>query len=163
MTLAALIRQPWFQALLGILIFIGIIVGVYYYGKSSGRAQQQTEFDLRQSEFLKKAQESIIKANEWKDKAENAEIYAEKLKAEIGRDRQTALANESKISDAYEIQQKEIQRKYEQATDLISSDLSACERCLDLCRRSNQLTAYGPEFADAKCDAAAQCRFACDP
>src|SRR5690606_24483146 len=121
-TFSVLIKQPWFQILAGVIVVIAILVGIYYAGKRAGRAAQATEFDQAQAELLKKSQEAMVAANEWKDRAENAEMYADKLKVEIGRDRATALANEERISKIYDDQTKEITQNYDAAKKVINSD-----------------------------------------
>jgi hypothetical protein len=164
MEVKTLVKQPWFWILIGIVLLIGLIFGVYFYGKSQGRGQRATEFDKTQAELLKKAQEAMVRADEWKDKAENNEAYAESLKQQIGKDRETAVRNERGITEAYLREQQEINQKYEDAKKVINSELNDCDRCTDLCRRSNELYArYGEDFASAKCDPAQQCQLACNP
>lgn len=163
MTFAGLIKQPWFQGLMSLIILIAVIVSVYYLGKASGRGARETEFDRTQQALIKTAEDAVLKADTWKNKAEAAELYAERLRLEIGKDRATALKNEEKISQVYRQQNEEITKNYESAKNYATSDLSECDRCRDLCTRSNRLSTYGPEFAGTSCDPIIQCRFACNP
>ena len=161
MTFSVLIKQPWFQALLGILIFTSLIIGVYFYGKSHGRSQAGTEFDKRQETLLKQSQAAIQKADQYKAIADSNELYAEQLRKVAAAASDKARENETRITGIYNIEQKEIKDKYEVDKNYIASDLSLCDRCRDLCERSNKLTTYGPEFASAKCDASVDCASAC--
>lgn len=153
--------ERWFQILIGFLLVVGLLFGIYFWGKSNGRSSAQSKFDKRQEELLKKSQEADSRADMWKAKADSSEFYASKLSEEIALNRKNASLNQKIYEEAYLEEKKEIDKKYEDAKSFIASDLTVCERCRDLCQRSNQLTAYGPEFADAKCDAASQCADAC--
>lgn len=162
MTFSMLIKQPWFQILVGVVLVIILGISIYYWGKSNGRSAAATEFDNRQSELLKKSQDAVARADQAAARALNAETYAEKLKEQIGKDRQTALRNEERISEVYRQEEEAISQKYDQKkNEILSDDVSACDRCHDLCRSTNALAAYGPEFANYKCDAATDCALAC--
>ena len=154
-------KQRWFQILVGIVLILGLLSGIYFWGKSAGRSSAETKFDQRQADLLKKSQEAEIRANMWKAKADSSEFYASKLKDELALNRKNAALNQKIYEEAYLEEKKEIDKKYEDDKSFIASDLTVCQRCRDLCERSNQLTAYGPEFASAQCDAASQCADAC--
>ena len=155
-----LLSQRWFQVVLAIVLIIGVLVGVYFWGKSNGRTAAATEFDKRQAELLKKSQEADARADMWKAKAESSEFYASKLSEDLLKDRKTAALNQKIYEQAYNEEQQEITKKYEADKNYINSDLPACVRCNDLCRRAEELAKYGPEFANAKCNPSS-CADAC--
>lgn len=163
MTFSVLIKQPWFQILAAVVVVILIGTGIYFYGKSAGRAEARTEFDVQQESLLKKSQEAELRADKWQAQGEAAVLYAERLKAELADDRKVATATEKRIEEDYLDRQQEIEAKYEQNKTALAS-MSSCDLCRDLCRRSNALVALGPEFAGAACDESKQCAGACaDP
>lgn len=162
MTFSNLIKQPWFQALVALALLVLVLVGAYYYGKSAGRGDKATEFDKRQAELLKKSQDSLALADAAARRAEESEFYAAKLKEIIASDRKNAAETEARVTAVYQNSIKEINEKYETDKTSILGDMPACDRCRDLCRRANELAAYGPEFASYKCNPATECAAACD-
>lgn len=162
MTFSTLIKQPWFQILIGIVVVIALILGIFYYGKSKGRAETSTAFQTQQATLLKKAQDALATADKYKALAESDEAYADKLKTVADQQSAAAATHEAQITQVYTQEQQELKTKYANDTTLIHSDMSNCDRCRDLCQRSNALTAYGPEFASAKCDTNTDCADSCN-
>lgn len=161
MNFAYLIKQPWFQILVGIVLVLALLAGVYYYGKAAGRAVAASEFNTRQADLLKKSQDALALADAAARKAEESEAYAAQLKSIIAGDRKTAAQNEARSTAVYDQSLKEINDTYAQNKNAIAS-MSDCDRCRDLCERTNKLASYGPEFSSYHCDPSADCQFACN-
>lgn len=160
MTFKVLIKQPWFQILVGLFVVLGLVLGIYYYGKSKGRGEASTAFQQRQADLLKKSQDAVTAADVSAKKALESEIYAEQLKKVIAGDRKTATDKEAQVTEVYQKSIEEINAKYEKDKNSIAS-MSDCDRCRDLCERTNQLAKYGPEFASYHCDPATECSATC--
>lgn len=156
------LKQPWFWILAGVVaIVIGGVV-LYYVGKSAGRAEHRTEFDKKQEELVKKAQESELRAQRAQVLAEESEKAAADLKEGIRKDRGHAAEVEQRVEADHASKVQEINQWYEEDKKFINSDLSTCDRCRDLCGRSNWLAdTYGKDFASARCDVNVSCADAC--
>lgn len=155
------LKQPWAWILIGVIALLLLITVVYFYGKSAGRAAASTAFDQKQAALLKQSQDALSLADASQKKAIESEAYAAELKKAITLDRATAAQKEQAASDVYKKSTQEINTKYEQDKNSINADVSACDRCSDLCRRTNALAQYGPEFASYHCDPATDCAASC--
>lgn len=163
MTFRNLIKQPWFQVLAGGIILISIILGFYYYAKSQGRKEEKEARAKVVTESLKTAQDALVKAETAKKEAEALEELNGKLK-EISLDSKVKHEQrEAQLSAVNQQEREEIQNEYQKNKDTINRDMSDCDRCRDICSRSNALAAaYGPDFAEFACDANTQCSLACE-
>lgn len=156
-----LIKQPWFQILAGAVFVIALGAGIYFYGKSAGRAESRTEFDVKQESLMKKSQEAEIRADKWKATGEAALEYVNRINAELADDRKVAAATEKRIEEDYLDRQQEIEKTYENNKSAVAGPMSACDRCRDLCIRANRTASLSPELAGLRCDGSVQCRDAC--
>lgn len=147
--------------IIGIVIGILVIVGIWEFASFYARKAEATKFDKKQTELLKKSQESDALADKYKAQSDSNEFYAKKLEDEIKLDRKNASLNQKIYEEAYKNEKQEIDNKYETDKSFIASDLTVCQRCRDLCERSSKLTNYGPEFASAACNADTECADAC--
>ncbi len=155
-------KQPWFQAIAGLSLLLLVGFSVYLIGVSKGKAQAGVEFSKRQAELLEKSQAAMAEAEKSKQLADASVAYAEQLKVLATQSGDRARATEARISKIYEEEQREIKGKYEKDINEIRGNMSDCARCRDLCQRSNALTAYGPEFRAAACNADTACAAICN-
>lgn len=154
-------KQPWFQAAAALVVILLGGITIYLVGVSRGKAQAGVDFNKRQAELLLKAQVAVAEADKQKKAADAAVTYAAQLQILAQQSTDKARATEARITKVYEEEQKQIRGAYEKDIDSINSDMSDCARCRDLCQRSNALTAYGPEFRAAACNADTACRDVC--
>lgn len=145
------LKQPWVQACLVVVGLIALMITFYLVGKQRGRMETSNEFQLRQAELLKQAQESIVKADISKRKAEEAFKYAERLKAQIASSTSQAIAKEAVIAAEHKKALELIDRRYEDELKKIDHEQSDCDRCIDLCVRVNSLSKYFG-FEQVQCD-----------
>lgn len=154
-------KQPWFQVLIAVILLTVVGFSVYYIGVTKGRAQAGVDFNQRQADLLLKSQIAVAEANKQKQIADSAVAYAGQLKVLAEQSTEKARATEDRITKIYEEEQNDLKKNYQKELDEIRAPKSTCAQCRDLCRRSNALTAYGPEFASAQCDATVQCADVC--
>ncbi len=160
MTFSYLIKQPWFQGLLAFIVAVSLGIGIYYWGKSAGRAANQTEFDLRQEKLLKQSQDAIALAEKYKSQADIDRALADKLRDERVALTKDAQQHQNKIVAEQQQKMEELNQNYEQTKNSINADASACDRCRDLCERTNRFADANPELAITRCntaDCAATC------
>lgn len=154
-------KQSWY--LVGGAVILAALLGIsiYLIGVSRGKAQAGVDFNKRQADLLLKSQLAVAEADKQKQIADAATAYATQLQTLAQQSTDKARATEARITKIYEEEQKQIRGAYEKDIDSINSGMSDCARCRDLCQRSNALTAYGPEFKSAACNADTACAAIC--
>lgn len=155
-----LIKQPWFQAVAAIVIILILGTAIYFWGKSNGRAETRTEFDVRQEKLLKQAQDATALAEKYKGQADIDKALADKLRDERVALTKDAQQNQQKIIAEQQTKTEELNQTYEKDKNFIDSNLDACDRCRDLCERTNRFADANPELGIAHCNAA-DCESSC--
>ena len=112
-------KQPWFQAVVVILVVITGGFSFYLLGVSRGKAQAGVDFNKRQADLLLKSQLAVAEADKQNQTADAAIAYAAQLQTLAQQSSNKAQATEARITKIYEEEQKQIRGAYEKDIDSI--------------------------------------------
>lgn len=154
-----------FRAFLGltntwkILVLVAALsagVGIGSCGTHYGESRAKRKFEAERAENLKKAQTALAAMDEANRRAEAKEAQAALLEQQIAAKSNTAAAAQAKLEQEAKTNEAQNQQAFENDKAFINSDLSACDRCNDVCARlarSNSGYVCGPADCAEVCAA----------
>jgi hypothetical protein len=137
-------------------VMLSLSLGLGSCGVQLGESRANARAKAERAENLKKAQAALAAMDAANRRAEAKEAQAALLEQQIAAKSKDAAAAQAKLEQESKTNEAQNQQAFENDKAYINSDLSACDRCRDVCARlarSGSGYACGPDDCAEACAA----------